>query len=75
MAFILYLSSFLETPFLCHNLASQLYEKHADKVIPRGGLGGGGAYAELGIGKADWPEWGTLIKSPVWSDPAFATLR
>ena len=27
------------------------------------------------IGKADWPEWGSLLKSPVWSDPAFATLR
>ena len=74
MAFIVYLSSFLETPVLCHNLANQLYEKHAHKFIPTGGLGGR-AYAELRTGKADWPEWGSLLKSPVWSDPAFATLR
>ena len=40
MAFILYLSSFLETLVLSHNLVNQLYEKHADKFIPRGGLGG-----------------------------------
>ena len=27
------------------------------------------------LGKADWPQWGSLLKSPVWFDPAFATLR
>ena len=30
---------------------------------------------ELLLGKADWPEWGSLLKSPIWSAPAFATLR
>ena len=59
MTFLLYLSSFLETLALCQNLANQLYEKHADKFIPRGGLGGR-AYAELRLGKANWPEWGSL---------------
>ena len=74
MVSILFLSSFLETLVFCHNLANQLSEKHADKFIPRGGLVGR-AYAELRLGKADWPELGSLLKSPVWSDPAFATLR
>ena len=27
------------------------------------------------LGKADWPKWGSLLKSPVWTDPAFAALR
>ena len=68
MAFILYLSAFLETLVLCHNLANHtlytVYEKHADKFILRGGLGGR-AYAELRTGKADLPEWGSLLKSPL----------
>ena len=50
-----------------------MYEKHADKFIPRGGLGGR-AYAELRLGKAVLPEWASLLKSPVWSGPSFATL-
>ena len=55
-------------------LQTSLYEKQADRFIPRGGLGGR-AYAELRLGKADWPKWGSLLKSPVWRDPAFAALR
>ena len=74
MAFIMHLSSFLETRVLCHNLANKLYANHADKFIPRGGLGGK-AYVEWRLGKADWPEWHSLFKSPVWSHPAFATWR
>ena len=74
MAFIVYLSSFLETLVFCHNLANQLYQKHADKFIPSGGLGGR-AYTQLRTGKADWPEWGSQLKNPIWSNPAFATLR
>ena len=74
MPFILYLSSFLETLALCHMLANQLYEKHADKFIPRGGFGGR-AYVHLRLGKAHWPERGSVLQSPVSFDPAFATLR
>ena len=58
---------------LCHNLANSLYEKHADKFIPCGGLGGR-AYAELRLGKADWPQWGSLLKSYVWTNPAWQRL-
>ena len=74
MAFILYLSSFLETLVLCHNWANQLCEKYVDNFILRGTLRGR-AYAKLRLGKADWAEWGSLLKSPVWSDPARATSR
>ena len=52
---------FLRKNWSCPN---SLYEKHADKFIPRAGRWGR-AYNGLRLGKAVWPEWGSLSKSPI----------
>ena len=59
---------------MCTRLAEVMAQKHSDKWLPKGGLGGR-AYAELRIGPADWPEWTTLLKSPIWTDASCAELR
>ena len=58
---------------MCTRLAEVMAQKHSDKWLPKGGLGGR-AYAELRARGAGWPEWTALLKSPIWTDASCAEL-